>query len=143
VKSPGDGGLRFSPGISPGLSVLEVLVAVALFAVVVAAVVAVLSLVGTYGALGRRSTDATTVAAAEVERLRDLPYDRIPTGQLEFTVEFGGSTYHVRRVVELDTPEAGMKQVTVEVTYDLMGPRTYRTQVIFTDLMRPAPVPTP
>lgn len=126
-----------------GLSLLEVLVATLLLALVVASVAAVLSLAGTYAGIGKRGTDAASVAAAEVERLRDLPYDRIPAGTEEFDVQFGGVSYHVTRTVEPDTPQQGMKRITVDVRYELQGPRTYRTQVIFTDLMRPAPTPTP
>jgi hypothetical protein len=125
------------------LSLLEVLVATLLLVLVVASVAGVLSVAGTYAGIGKRGTDAATVAAAEVERLRDLPYDRIPAGTAEFDVEFGGTTYRVTRFVEPDVPQEGMKRITVEVRYDLYGPRTYRTQVIFTDLMRPAPTPTP
>jgi len=135
---------RFPGGQDPcGLSLLEVLVATLLLAIIVASVAAVLSVAGTYSAISKRGTDAATVAAAEVERLRDLPYERIPPGTEEFEVEFGGVRYHVTRTVEPDQPQEGMKWITVEVRYDLQGQRTYRTQVIFTDLMRPAPTPTP
>ncbi len=126
-----------------GLSLLEVLVAALLLVVIVAAVAGLLSVAGTYAGIGKRGTDAASVAAAEVERLRDLPYDLIPDGEASFEVEFGDVRYHVRRTVEPDQPAAGMKRITVEVSYDLQGQRTYRTQVIFTDLMRPAPTPTP
>ncbi|MFN3286722.1 MAG: type II secretion system protein [bacterium] len=110
-----------------------------LLVLIVASVAALLSLAGTYAGIGKRGTDAASVAAAEVERLRDLPYSRIPDGTAEFDVEFGGVQYHVRRTVEPDQPEAGMKRVTVEVTYDLQGQRRFVTEVILTDLMRPAP----
>ncbi len=126
-----------------GLSLLEVLVAALLLVVIVAAVAGLLSVAGTYAGVGKRDTDAASVAAAEVERLRDLPYDRIPDGTAEFDVVLGDVQYHVLRIVEPDRPAEGMKRITVEVTYNLQGPRTYRTQVIFTDLMRPAPTPTP
>lgn len=129
--------------VAAGLSLLEVLVAAMLLVLVVASVAGVLSLAGTYAGIGKRGTDAASVAAAEVERLRDLPYSRIPDGTAEFDVEFGGVQYHVRRTVEPEQPEPGMKRVTVEVTYDLQGQRRYVTQVILTDLMRPAPTPTP
>ncbi len=114
-----------------------------LLVVIVAAVAGLLSVAGTYAGVGKRDTDAASVAAAEVERLRDLPYDRIPDGTAEFDVVLGDVQYHVLRIVEPDRPAEGMKRITVEVTYNLQGPRTYRTQVIFTDLMRPAPTPTP
>ncbi len=126
-----------------GLSLLEVVLASLLLVVVIAGVAGVLSTAGTYAGLGKRGSDAAALAAAEIERLRDLPYDRIPVGSAEWEVEFAGSNYHVRRTVEADVPESGMKRITVEVTYNLAGVRTYRTQVIFTDLMRPAPTPTP
>ncbi len=126
-----------------GLSLLEVVLASLLLVVVIAGVAGVLSTAGTYAGLGKRGSDAAALAAAEIERLRDLPYDLIPVGSAEWEVEFAGSNYHVRRTVEADVPESGMKRITVEVTYNLAGVRTYRTQVIFTDLMRPAPTPTP
>ena len=135
------------PGVaSPaqdGLSLLEVLVATLLLGLIVASVAGVLSVAGSQAGVGKRGTDAATVAAAEVERLRDLPYDRIPAGTEEFDVDLGGVTYHVTRTVEENVPQEGVKRITVEVRYDLQGQRTYRTQVIFTDLMRPAPTPTP
>lgn len=133
----------FGADASHGFSLLEVAVAALLLAIIVAAVAGILSTAGTYAGLGKRGTDAAAIAAAEIERLRDLPYDRIPTGSQEWEVQFSGSTYRVRRVVDPDVPEQGMKRITVEVTYKLGGERSYRTQVIFTDLMRPAPTPTP
>lgn len=126
-----------------GLSVLEAIVAVLLLAVALLAAAGVLSLATTHAALGRQGTEAASLAAQEVDRLRDLPFDAIPIGTSQEVRLVDGRSYRLTRTVTPDDPGPNMKRVVVVVEWDLLGPRVYRTEVVLTDLQKPVPTPSP
>jgi Tfp pilus assembly protein PilV len=114
-----------------------VLVAMLVLAAAVAGTAALLTAGITHDYISRKTTAAAAIAQQEVERLRDLPFADIASSPAPETVTVDGQVYQVQRQVALlGTPEA-MKRVTIVVTWTHLGPRSYRTEVIFTDLLPP------
>ncbi len=116
-----------------GVTVLEVVVAVVLFAVIVAATAGILSLGSTRGAQNRRATEAAILAQRELERLRHTPYDQLPDSAT-WTETVGSNTYTLQREMRRDQPEANMTWIRITVSWDSVGPQTYVVETIFTNL---------
>ena len=116
-----------------GYSLLEVLVAITLFAITSSGLAAFLvqSLRRTAG--NRASTGAVIAAQHEVEDLRSLDYPAIVSRSYATTIT--GKSYGVGTVVQNDTPASGMKQVTVTVSYtEPLGPESYVLRTILTQI---------
>jgi Tfp pilus assembly protein PilV len=116
-----------------GISLLEILVAITLFALTSSGLAAFLvqSLRRTAG--NRASTGAVIAAQHEVEDLRSLDYPAIASRSYATTIT--GTSYGVGTVVQNDTPASGMKQVTVTVSYtEPLGPESYVLRTILTQI---------
>ena len=116
-----------------GVSLLEILVAITLFALTSSGLAAFLvqSLRRTAG--NRASTGAVIAAQHEVEDLRSLDYPAIVSRSYATTIT--GKPYGVGTVVQNDTPASGMKQVTVTVSYtEPLGPESYVLRTILTQI---------
>ena len=116
-----------------GISLLEILVAITLFAITASGLAAFLvqSLRRTAG--NRASTGAVIAAQHEVEDLRSLDYPAIVSRSYATTIT--GKPYGVGTVVQNDTPASGMKQVTVTVSYtEPLGPESYVVRTILTQI---------
>ena len=116
-----------------GISLLEILVAITLFALTSSGLAAFLvqSLRRTAG--NRASTGAVIAAQHEVEDLRSLDYPAIVSRSYATTIT--GKSYGVGTVVQNDTPASGMKQVTVTVSYtEPLGPESYVLRTILTQI---------
>jgi len=116
-----------------GYSLLEILVAITLFAITASGLAAFLvqSLRRTAG--NRASTGAVIAAQHEVEDLRSLDYPAIVSRSYATTIT--GTSYGVGTVVQNDTPASGMKQVTVTVSYtEPLGPESYVLRTILTQI---------
>ena len=116
-----------------GVSLLEILVAITLFALTSSGLAAFLvqSLRGTAG--NRASTGAVIAAQHEVEDLRSLDYPAIVSRSYATTIT--GTSYGVGTVIQNDTPASGMKQVTVTVSYaEPLGPESYVLRTILTQI---------
>jgi len=116
-----------------GISLLEILVAITLFAVTSSGLAAFLvqSLRRTAG--NRASTGAVIAAQHEVEDLRSLDYPAIVSRSYSTTVT--GKSYGVGTVVQNDTPASGMKQITGTVSYtEPLGPESYVLRTILTQI---------
>ena len=116
-----------------GISLLEILVAITLFALTSSGLAAFLvqSLRRTAG--NRASTGAVIAAQHEVEDLRSLDYPAIVSRSYATTIT--GKPYGVGTVVQNDTPASGMKQVTVTVSYtEPLGPESYVLRTILTQI---------
>jgi prepilin-type N-terminal cleavage/methylation domain-containing protein len=116
-----------------GISLLEILVAITLFAITASGLAAFLvqSLRRTAG--NRASTGAVIAAQHEVEDLRSLDYPAIVSRSYATTIT--GTSYGVGTVVQNDTPASGMKQVTVTVNYtEPLGPESYVLRTILTQI---------
>jgi type II secretory pathway pseudopilin PulG len=120
-------------GSEHGVTVLEVLVAVVLFAVIIAATAGILSLGSTRGAQNRRATEAAILAQRELERLRHTPYDQLP-GSDRWTETVGTNMYTLELEMLRDQPEANMTWIRITVSWDSVGPQTYVVETIFTNL---------
>ena len=116
-----------------GISLLEILVAITLFALTSSGLAAFLvqSLRRTAG--NRASTGAVIAAQHEVEDLRSLDYPAIVSRSYSTTIT--GKSYGVGTVVQNNTPASGMKQVTVTVSYtEPLGPESYVLRTILTQI---------
>ena len=116
-----------------GISLLEILVAITLFAITASGLAAFLvqSLRRTAG--NRASTGAVIAAQHEVEDLRSLDYPAIVSRSYATTIT--GTSYGVGTVIQNDTPASGMKQVTVTVSYtEPLGPESYVVRTILTQI---------
>lgn len=114
-----------------GMSLLEVLVAVTLFALVASGVAAMAATSMRATANNRSSTAAQMVAQDELERVRGLEYDDIDSGARN--VAMAGETFTVDTVVTENDPADGMKNILVTVEWTgPLGPRSYAIQTIFT-----------
>lgn len=115
-----------------GFTVVEVLVAVVILAFVLTAINALLVAGVTQAAVSKRATDAAAVAQQELETLRDLSYASILSAPAK-TVTVGTHTYTVNRVVTDNDPQPNMKHITVTVTWNLQGVRSYVAETIYAD----------
>ena len=116
-----------------GYSLLEVLVAITLFAITSSGLAAFLvqSLRRTAG--NRASTGAVIAAQHEVEDLRSLDYPAIVSRSYATTIT--GKSYGVGTVVQNDMLASGMKEITVTVSYtEPLGPESYVLRTILTQI---------
>ena len=116
-----------------GISLLEILVAITLFAITSSGLAAFLVQTLRRTAGNRASTGAVIAAQHEVEDLRSLDYPAIVSRSYSTTIT--GKPYGVGTVVQNDTPASGMKQVTVTVSYtEPLGPESYVLRTILTQI---------
>lgn len=115
-----------------GFTVVEVLVAVVILGFVLIAVNALLLAGFAQAAVSKRASDAAGVAQQELETLRDLSYANIQATPSK-TVTVGAYTYTVNRTVTVDDPQPNMKHITVTVTWNLQGARSYVAETVFAD----------
>jgi type II secretion system protein I len=118
---------------SGGFTLVEVLVALVLFAIVASglAAFAVQSIRRTSDT--RAATGAVLLAQQQLEDLRSLEYDDIAGGITTETLN--GMDFTVNTDVDDDTPAANMKQVRIDVDWDSpLGQRHYVLETILTDI---------
>jgi Tfp pilus assembly protein PilV len=116
-----------------GASLLEVLVAISLFAIVATGVGVLI--VGTlrHTVANQHGTTAVMLAQEMLEDLRGLPYDDIVSDSRAVTV--GVTTYTVDAAVDTDMPADGMKQIRVTVTWTgPEGTKSYGVDSILTSV---------
>lgn len=114
-----------------GISLLEVLVAITLFALVASGVAAMAGNSMRATANDRAATAAQMIAQEEIEAVRALEYaDIVPAAR---SVTRVGKTFEVDRFVSDDDPAEGMKTITVQVQWaGPLGAKSYELQTIFT-----------
>jgi len=116
-----------------GISLLEILVAITLFALTASglAAFAMHSLRRTSG--NRTSTGAVIAAQHEIEDLRGLDY--VAVASRSYATTISGHPYGVGTAVANNTPASGMKQVTVTVSWtEPLGPQSYVVRTILTQI---------
>lgn len=116
-----------------GVSLLEALVAISLFAMVstAAATLAVGSVRST--ALSRHAAEAAMLAQWQMEQVRGLDYPSMASSSSSATM--GGQTFTIATNVQTDVPAANMKDVKVTVTWTgPEGTRSYSTESIYVDI---------
>jgi Tfp pilus assembly protein PilV len=116
---------------SRGTSLLEVLCGITLFALVASGVSALATGSLRHTIRNRHGTAATMLAQQQLENLRGLAYTDI-AASTSSTIA-AGQSYAIDTAVTADSPAAGMKQITVTVTWT--GPEgmdAYAVRTIFT-----------
>jgi prepilin-type N-terminal cleavage/methylation domain-containing protein len=114
-----------------GFTLIEILFAITLFALVSSAVniLAIGSMRQTLR--NRHGTTAVMLAQQQAETVRGLPYDDIASGTM--TADVANLAYTVDTDVVDDSPDRGMKQVTITVTWTgLEGTHSYEVETIVT-----------
>lgn len=116
-----------------GVSLLESLAAISLFALVASGTATMAGTLMRQTAANRQSTAASMLAQEELERVRGLAYNDIQDGSQ--SREMADKTYQVATTVQTDSPAAGMKRIRVIVSWDSpLGERTYELETIFTSI---------
>jgi prepilin-type N-terminal cleavage/methylation domain-containing protein len=116
-----------------GVSLLESLAAISLFAIVAAGTATMAGSLMRQTASNRQSTAASMLAQEELERVRGLAYNDIQDGSQ--SREMADKTYQVATTVQTDSPAAGMKRIRVIVSWDSpLGERSYELETIFTSI---------
>jgi Tfp pilus assembly protein PilV len=120
-------------GSEKGISLVEALVAMSLFAITASAfgTLAIASMRNSVE--NRQASIGAFLAQQELERLRGLEYADVTSGsQIE---SVNGVSYAVAAAVSTNTPAAGMKTVAVMSTWTGPGGvRSYVAQTILTDI---------
>lgn len=118
-----------------GASLMEAMVALALFAIALAALSSFLVYHVRAAGNNFRESYAYALAEQELEAVRALDYGAIASRTNTKTL--GGITYTVATSVALNTPAANMKAVTVNVSWDdPQGARNVQVATIYTQVRR-------
>lgn len=133
--------MRIEPA-PPGFTVVEVLVAIALFGIILIATSSLFLGTTTMAATDRTSGDATVVGQEEMELLRGMNFASIAGGTQACLARttVAGRTYTCSRAVELNPiidsgPEPNMKRVTVTLSWESGGrTRTYVVRTVYSDV---------
>lgn len=102
---------------------VESLIAVALLAIGAAVVGTFMTSQIRHAAVSHLSSQAYSLAADEMERIRALPWPRIANAQRAESV--GGVEFTVRAEVDGDVPARNMKSITVAVEWSEPGGPKY------------------
>jgi len=118
-----------------GFTVVEVMVAVVNLGIVLLGINAVLLSGFAQAAVSKAASDAAAVAQQQLETLRDVSYANILAAPTT-TVTVGSYTYTVNRTVTVNDPVPNIKHITVTVTWNLQGARSYVAETYFSDAGR-------
>jgi prepilin-type N-terminal cleavage/methylation domain-containing protein len=115
-----------------GMSLLEVLAAMSLFAIVAAGTGALAAQAMLRTAENRHAGQASMLVQQELERVRGLDYASIAAASQSKTMN--GQSYTVATGVQANTPAPSMSTVTVTVSWTgAEGYKSYQVQTIYTD----------
>lgn len=118
-----------------GNTLVESLVALALFTLMAAAIGDLLAQQIRFQGTSGTTTTAIGLAEQELEDLRSMSYDAIASRSASSVV--GGATYQVDTTVVLNSPERNMKSITAHVSWtDAIGAQNYALYAIYTDVKR-------
>jgi len=116
-----------------GSTLVESLVALALFAIGSAAVATLLTQQLHQEASNSTATEAMALAQSELEDIRGMPYTAMASRSTSNTVN--GIPYALTTTVAADSPVPNVKTVTTQVTWSDSGqPKTYTVYAIYTDI---------
>lgn len=116
-----------------GFTLIETLLALALFSVVVAVISNTIVYQIRAAASNDSYTAAYTVAAEQLEQLRARRFTAIAAGTTQQTK--GGTTFNVQTSVTNGSPSPNMKAITVDVSWTSPGgPKNVSLQTIYTEV---------
>lgn len=123
------------PRSQRGLSLIEVFVALGLFAISSAAIGKFLVSHIRIGASNYLYTQAYVIAEQELESTRALRFnDMVPGSKL---VSIDGRKFTIDTQVLNDTPANGMKQITVNISWnEPLGAKNVAVRTIYTEVQR-------
>jgi prepilin-type N-terminal cleavage/methylation domain-containing protein len=120
-----------------GATLVESMVALGVFGMVAAAVGTLLTQHIRSERTNGTTTNAITVAEAELEDIRSLDYSDIATRTFDPTPAAGSPKYHVQTTVVADSPAPSLKTITTQVTWtEPAGSRSVSLYAIYTDVTR-------
>jgi type II secretory pathway pseudopilin PulG len=121
-----------------GTTLAESLVALGLFGLAAAATGSLLTTQMRMQRGNTYRTNAIALATAQLENLRGMDYDEMPTDSTaSSTIQLGGLSYGVSSRVRANSPAQGMKAITVTVAYTApAGPQSYSLDAIYTSIKR-------
>ena len=116
-----------------GMSLIEVLVAIVLFAIAASGTAALATESIRRTVENRHGTAAALLAQQELERVRELDYPNIAANN--YTATMAGQSFTVDTAVQTDVPVANVKSITVTVSWTgPEGSRSYAVPTIYTDV---------
>ncbi len=116
-----------------GFTLIEVLVGLLVLGLAAGATAMTMQSTANYLGENRKAVAAISLAQGAMEELRARPYDEISSGTQPMSAE-GVSVFWL---VSPDTPERGMKKVTVKATWYWKGtPRLYELQTVYSKITR-------
>lgn len=118
-----------------GISLIETLVALGLFAMTAATMGQFLVAQTRHASNNHLQTKAMALAAEQLEYTRAQRFNDMVSGSKTKTE--GGVIYTIATTVDDDTPANGLKSIEVEVTWnDQTGPKNVAVHTIYTEVRR-------
>jgi Tfp pilus assembly protein PilV len=118
-----------------GISLIETLVALSLFAMTAATMGQFLVSQVRHASNNHLQTKAMALAAEQLESTRAQRFNDMQSGSK--TKEEGGVTYTIETTIDDDTPANGLKAIEVEVSWnDPTGPKNVAVHTIYTEVRR-------
>jgi prepilin-type N-terminal cleavage/methylation domain-containing protein len=120
-----------------GATLIESLVALALFGIAAAGVGDLLTQHIRRERTNVTTTTAVALAEAELESIRSLDYPDIASRTIDPTPAAGSPAYHIRTTVVADSPAPSLKAVTTQVSWtEPSGSRSVSLYAVYTDVTR-------
>ena len=118
-----------------GVSLLEMLTAMTLFALVASGIAALATQSMVRTGQNRHATAAALLAQRELERIRALPYASVSASGGSSSAIVQGQNFTIDSVVQSDTPALNMSQITTTVSWTgPEGAKSYAVRTIFTSV---------
>jgi Tfp pilus assembly protein PilV len=118
-----------------GISLIETLVALALFAMTAATMGQFLVTQVRHASNNHLQTKAMALAAEQLESTRAQRFNDMVSGST--TKDEGGVTYTIDTTIDDNTPANGLKSIEVEVSWsDPTGPKHVAVHTIYTEVRR-------
>jgi len=118
-----------------GVSLIEVLAAMTLFAVVASGIAALATQSMVRTVQNRHATAAALLAQRELERIRALPYASVATAGGGSSAIVQGQSFTLNTVILTDTPALNMSQITATVSWTgPEGSKSYAVRTIYTSV---------
>ena len=101
-----------------GFTLVEIMIAVTLLSVGLLGMAGLTVGIMRGNTLSKKVTTATALAQAQMEDVKRLGYSAITNSTEDYNSISGFPTYRRDTVIEVDTPNVGMKTVTITVLWD-------------------------